>query len=180
MIGWINLSVKASIIDVFGADAWTKVLAESGEEESWVSSCPYSDAVTYNLVLTGARILGVTAGQALEAYGQYFVKYVKAQVGGGAREDGCKLLPGLPLPLLPTCGARARALAAWPPRPQQALRPALAWPRTSAARRPASLPGAHRRWYHPPCRATPSCSSAWAPTWPSSCRTSTTCTCTCR
>jgi hypothetical protein len=88
MIGWINLSVKAFIIDVFGADVWTKILAESGEEESWVSSCPYSDAVTYNLVLTGAKILGVTAGQALEAYGQYFVKYVKAQVRALARLRG--------------------------------------------------------------------------------------------
>jgi hypothetical protein len=80
MIGWINLSVKAFITDSFGADAWEKVLAESGEKEHWISSCPYSDAVTYNLVLTGAKILGVTANQALEAYGNYFVKYIKAQV----------------------------------------------------------------------------------------------------
>lgn len=80
MIGWINLSVKAFITDSFGPDAWVKILAESGEKEEWISSCPYSDSVTYNLVLTGAKILGVTPGQALEAYGQYFVKYVKSQV----------------------------------------------------------------------------------------------------
>jgi hypothetical protein len=80
MIGWINLSVKAFIIDSFGPDAWAKILAESGEKEEWISSCPYSDSVTYNLVLTGAKILGVTPGEALEAYGHYFVKYVKSQV----------------------------------------------------------------------------------------------------
>ena len=80
MIGWINLSVKAFIVDTFGPDAWHTILEESGEKEGWVSSCPYSDNVTYNLVLTGAKILGVTPVQALQAYGEYFVKYVKAQV----------------------------------------------------------------------------------------------------
>ena len=36
--------------------------------------------ITYDLVITAAGILGVTVPQALEAYGDYFVKYVAAQV----------------------------------------------------------------------------------------------------
>lgn len=35
-----------------------------------------------SLVITGARILGVTVGQALEAYGVYFVKYTAMQARG--------------------------------------------------------------------------------------------------
>ena len=35
---------------------------------------------SHSLVITGARILGVTVEQALEAYGVYFVKYTADQV----------------------------------------------------------------------------------------------------
>ena len=47
MIGWINQSVEAFIKDSFGEDKWLTILAESGVSYPWVSSCPYSDAITY-------------------------------------------------------------------------------------------------------------------------------------
>ncbi|GLI69453.1 hypothetical protein VaNZ11_014066 [Volvox africanus] len=79
MIGWINLSVEAFICDSFGRDAWLKIVEQAHVDSNWVSSCPYPDKVTYDLVITGAGILGVTVPQALEAYGQYFVNYVIKQ-----------------------------------------------------------------------------------------------------
>lgn len=33
-----------------------------------------------SLIITGAKVLGVTVEQALEAYGVYFVRYTAAQV----------------------------------------------------------------------------------------------------
>ncbi|GFR46278.1 hypothetical protein Agub_g7832 [Astrephomene gubernaculifera] len=79
MIGWINLSVEAFICDSFGRDAWQRIVQEARVDCNWVSSCPYPDKITYDLVITGAGILGVTVPQALEAYGQYFVNYVIKQ-----------------------------------------------------------------------------------------------------
>ncbi|PNW71315.1 hypothetical protein CHLRE_16g649050v5 [Chlamydomonas reinhardtii] len=79
MIGWINLSVEAFICDSFGRDAWLKIIEQAHVDCNWVSSCPYPDKVTYDLVITGAGILGVTVPQALEAYGAYFVNYVIKQ-----------------------------------------------------------------------------------------------------
>lgn len=67
-------------IDTFGSEVWEKILQQAdGVKATWVSSCPYPDAETYTLVLTGAKILGVTPAQALEAYGVYFVDYVTQQ-----------------------------------------------------------------------------------------------------
>jgi len=86
MIGWINLSVESFITTTFGADKWAAVVDHLGDkatgkafDTNWVSSCPYPDAVTYDIVIAAAGILGVTVNQALEAYGEYFVKYVAAQ-----------------------------------------------------------------------------------------------------
>ncbi|GLC52309.1 hypothetical protein PLESTB_000607500 [Pleodorina starrii] len=69
----------AFICDSFGRDAWLKIIKQAHVDCNWVSSCPYPDKVTYDLVITGAGILGVTVPQALEAYGQYFVNYVIQQ-----------------------------------------------------------------------------------------------------
>lgn len=41
-----------------------------------------------SVVTTGAKILGVTVDQALEAYGVYFLRYIAAQVSMGVHTDG--------------------------------------------------------------------------------------------
>ncbi|KAF8066284.1 Gucy1b1 [Scenedesmus sp. PABB004] len=79
MLGWINLSVQAFITDTFGADKWEEVLTASQVPATWVSSCPYSDKVTYDIVVTAAGILGVSVNDALEAYGLYFIQYLSDQ-----------------------------------------------------------------------------------------------------
>jgi len=79
MLGWINQSVEAFITESFGEDKWLRVLEASGVNYPWLSSCVYADQVTYDIVTTGAEILGVTVEQALEAYGVYFVKFTAAQ-----------------------------------------------------------------------------------------------------
>jgi hypothetical protein len=49
MLGWINQSIEAFVTDTFGAEAWRDIVAASGARTDWVSSCPYSDGVTYEL-----------------------------------------------------------------------------------------------------------------------------------
>ena len=55
------------------------VCEQAHAETNWLSACPYPDSVTYDLVISGASLLGVTPAQALEAYGRYFVSYVNEQ-----------------------------------------------------------------------------------------------------
>ena len=47
MLGWINQSIESFITETFGADKWQAVLASSGVHKNWVSTCPYSDKITY-------------------------------------------------------------------------------------------------------------------------------------
>lgn len=53
MLGWINQSIRAFITDTFGAGKWDEVLAAAGMAPNldWVSSCPYSDKITYECVV---------------------------------------------------------------------------------------------------------------------------------
>lgn len=45
---------------------WLQIVKQSHVDCNWVSSCPYPDKITYDLVITGAGILGVSVAQALE------------------------------------------------------------------------------------------------------------------
>ncbi len=47
MLGWINISIEAFIVEAFGRDRWEQVIKAAGVETNWVSTCPYSDKVTY-------------------------------------------------------------------------------------------------------------------------------------
>ncbi|GLI65462.1 hypothetical protein VaNZ11_008812 [Volvox africanus] len=80
MIGWVNNSVECFVRDTFGDDVWASVVDVAGVGKGgWVSSCPYPDSETYQVVITASTLLGVTPAQALEAYGVYFVDYVTQQ-----------------------------------------------------------------------------------------------------
>ena len=85
-------AVEGFICDTFGRDVWLKIIEKSHVDTSWVSSCPYPDKVTYDVVITGAEILGVTVPQV-------------RQLGGVAGEQTCRMGPSMR-------GASAAALTA--------------------------------------------------------------------
>lgn len=66
MIGVLNQCIESFIVDTFGADRWAKILAKSGVQYPWVSTCPYSDKITYTLAITAAEVLGIKLNEALE------------------------------------------------------------------------------------------------------------------
>ena len=45
--GWINNAIEAFIRETFGEEKWLTILGESGVQYPWVSSCPFSDTITY-------------------------------------------------------------------------------------------------------------------------------------
>ena len=86
MIGLINISIQAFVVDTFGDEAWRKVVEGSGvTSTTWISSCPYPDSTTYDIVVTAASLLGISVNQALEAFGLYFVGYLEREVSSRRR-----------------------------------------------------------------------------------------------
>ena len=54
------MSVEAFIKDSFGEAIWLKILDRVHTESTWISSKSYPDKITYDLVINGADILGVS------------------------------------------------------------------------------------------------------------------------
>lgn len=77
MIGLINVSINAFVVEAFGQEAWAKIVEDSGTTSTdWITTCPYPDSITYELVISAANLLGISVNQALEAYGLYFVEFI--------------------------------------------------------------------------------------------------------
>jgi guanylate cyclase soluble subunit beta len=76
MIGVINIAIRAFVVDTFGQAAWQQVVEGADVRPNWISSCPYPDSHTFDIVVHAARLLGITVDQAIEAFGCYFVGYL--------------------------------------------------------------------------------------------------------
>jgi len=48
MLGWINQMIQAFVVETFGQDAWEQIKEKAGVNTNWVSTCPYSDSMTYS------------------------------------------------------------------------------------------------------------------------------------
>jgi hypothetical protein len=47
MLGLINLSIKAFVVDTFGESLWESILSKASiNTTNWISSCPYDDKET--------------------------------------------------------------------------------------------------------------------------------------
>lgn len=75
MYGIINKSLKDMIVERFGADTWTDVLAESGvTSASFLRMRSYDDDITYALVGAASEVLNTPPGDCLELFGVYWVE----------------------------------------------------------------------------------------------------------
>jgi hypothetical protein len=45
--GVINVCLEEFVTSTFGEQAWLEILAESGVQIPWVTTCAYADEVTY-------------------------------------------------------------------------------------------------------------------------------------
>ena len=73
----------------FGEEAWQKIRQAAGiEEEVFLSNESYPDAMTYRLVGAASQVLGLSANDVLEAFGDHWVSKT-AQEGYGSMMDVC-------------------------------------------------------------------------------------------
>jgi hypothetical protein len=76
MYGLVNKAIVELIRSRFGEDTWVRVRTAAGvENDAFIGLESYPDAVTYKLVGAASEVLGLTAAQVLEAFGEYWVLY---------------------------------------------------------------------------------------------------------
>ncbi len=103
MYGLVNRSIEELVISRFGAPTWEQIRVAAGvTDEVFLSNETYPDAMTYQLVGTASRILGMSAEQILEAFGEHWVLHTAQEsygamldLGGRSLIDFLRYLPHL-------------------------------------------------------------------------------------
>jgi len=80
MLGWINDCVEKLVIKQFGVDAWHIIKQKAGCEVgdgAFYKLDHYSDQSTVDLVQAASEVSGLTCDQIYEAFGEFFVHYIR-------------------------------------------------------------------------------------------------------
>lgn len=80
MYGLLNRAVRDLTIATFGETVWENVCVRAGvEDDGFQAMEQYPDALTYGLVGALCEETGLAANEALEAFGEYWIKFTGAQ-----------------------------------------------------------------------------------------------------
>ncbi|XP_022108284.1 guanylate cyclase soluble subunit beta-2-like isoform X2 [Acanthaster planci] len=75
MYGFINLCVRALVLDKFGDEAWHKIRENAGVEDSFITHGCYDDTITLQLVQAASEISGLKVPVILELFGEFFFSF---------------------------------------------------------------------------------------------------------
>jgi hypothetical protein len=74
MYGLVNQAIQELVIEKFGQEVWEKVNLTSGVNiDRFLSNESYDDSVTYKLAQAVSEVAGITIGEVLMAFGEYWV-----------------------------------------------------------------------------------------------------------
>lgn len=94
MYGLLNRAVRDLTIATFGETTWANVRARAGvQDDAFQAMEQYPDALTYELVGALCEETGLEAEQALEAFGEYWIKFTGAQGYGHLLDASGDTLP---------------------------------------------------------------------------------------
>ncbi len=94
MYGMINIAVEQLICERHGVENWNQIKKKAGVTVShFVNMESYDDATTYNLVGAATEVLGISAEELLDAFGEYFIMYTAKQGYGEMLKLGGKTFP---------------------------------------------------------------------------------------
>jgi len=102
MYGIVNKAIQDLITANYGADEWEAVKEKSGVDvDFFLSNEAYDDDITYKLAGAASDVLGISVGQVLNAFGEWWIlKTGKEKYGGLMTAGGNNLkefLMNLPL-----------------------------------------------------------------------------------
>ncbi|MBK7536964.1 MAG: heme NO-binding domain-containing protein [Myxococcales bacterium] len=74
MYGLVNRAIEQMVCQGHGEEVWEDIKNAAGvEEQMFISSDSYDDAITYRLVGSASAILGVHASEILEKFGRHWI-----------------------------------------------------------------------------------------------------------
>lgn len=80
MYGLVNQAVEDLAVKLGGAELWATIVETAGVERPvFVAMAPYDDAITYRLVEAASEVLGLSAAEVLEAFGEHWILYTGDQ-----------------------------------------------------------------------------------------------------
>ena len=89
MYGIVNKAIQDLITDNFGADKWEEVKINSGVDvDYFLSNEPYDDDITYKIAGAASEVLGLTVGEVLNAFGEWWILKTGKEKYGGLMEAG--------------------------------------------------------------------------------------------
>ncbi len=89
MYGIVNKAIEELVTQKFGLDAWEAVKEKSGVDvDFFLSNEPYDDDITYKLAGAASEVLGITVGQVLNAFGEWWILKTGKEKYGGLMEAG--------------------------------------------------------------------------------------------
>lgn len=89
MYGIVNKAIEDLILTNYGAEKWENIKARAGVDiDYFISNEPYDDAITYQLATAAAEELGVTVGEVLLSFGEWWVLKTGMEKYGGLMQAG--------------------------------------------------------------------------------------------
>ena len=89
MYGIVNKAIQDLVTETFGEDKWEAIKEKSTVDvEFFLSNEPYDDDITYKLVGAAAEVLNISAGEVLQAFGEWWILKTGKEKYGGLMEAG--------------------------------------------------------------------------------------------
>ncbi|MDN3642956.1 heme NO-binding domain-containing protein [Lutimonas halocynthiae] len=89
MYGIVNKAIQDLVTENFGADKWELIKEKSGVDvDYFLSNEPYDDDITFQLAGATSEIIGITVGQVLNAFGEWWILRTGKEKYGGLMEAG--------------------------------------------------------------------------------------------
>jgi hypothetical protein len=89
MYGIVNKAIQDLITEQFGAAEWDAIKEKSGVDvDFFLSNEPYDDTITYKLAAAASDVLGISVGQVLHAFGEWWILKTGKEKYGGLMEAG--------------------------------------------------------------------------------------------
>jgi hypothetical protein len=94
MYGLINIAIRDLVISRFGQQKWDEILERSQVSEShFVRMKAGNDSATYDLVGAACAVLGLTASEILQAFGEYWTEFTAEEGYGELLDSAGATLP---------------------------------------------------------------------------------------
>jgi Haem-NO-binding len=89
MYGIVNKAIQELVTENFGADNWEAVKEKSGiDVDYFLANEPYDDDITFKLAVAASEVLGITVGQVLNAFGEWWILKTGKEKYGGLMQAG--------------------------------------------------------------------------------------------